>query len=77
MITSIIFRAALVANSLAIIVHLLTNWIDNISLFMLLAFQIVIVSGYYINKIVTQVIASIDKELNDVDIIIRKKQALS
>jgi len=26
---------------------------------------------------VTQVIASIDKELNDVDIIIRKKQALS
>lgn len=77
MITSIIFRTALAANSLAIIIHLLTNYIDNISLFMLLAFQIVIVSGYYINKIVTQVIASIDKELNDVDIIIRKKQALS
>ncbi|MFP2996864.1 hypothetical protein ABN763_13185 [Spongiivirga sp. MCCC 1A20706] len=77
MITSIILRTALLANSIAIILHLLTNWLDGISLFMLLAFQFVIISGYFINKIVTQVVASIDRELNDVDIIIRKKQALS
>lgn len=73
MITSIILRAVLVLNSLVILLNVFTDFINGINFYMLLGLQLIFVLGYFINKIVTQIIKTVDYELNDVDIYIIKK----
>ncbi len=75
MITSIVLRAVLILNTAVILLNSFTDLINGINFYMLMGFQLIFILGYFINKIITQIINTVDHELNEGEMYIIKKNS--